>query len=88
MAAVANGTNLGKGKGTITDASGNAFTYATTPSRRGAQVNKGGVSTSFPGGLCAELWYVGSTVYGRKWDTGWYRYTGSAWVTANQANNM
>lgn len=88
MAASPNGTNLAKGKGTLMDVAGNVFSYATPPSRRGAQVNKGGVSTAFPGGLSAELWYQNGSVFGRRWDVGWYRYTGSAWVTANPATNM
>ena len=89
MAASPHGSNLGKGKGTLTDATGNAFTCTTTASsRKGNQVNKGGSSISFPGGMCVELWYVNGLIIGKKFSDGWYRYTGTTWVASNPANDM
>jgi hypothetical protein len=88
MPASPHGSNLGKGKGTLTDAAANAFTCTTTASRKGAQVNKNAAGTAFPGGQCVELWYVNGSIVGKRFSDGWYRYTGSAWVATNPANDM
>jgi len=88
MAISPHGTQLGKGKGTITDTVGNAFTYASVPTRKGAQVNKGGVSTAFPGTMAVELWYVNGSLVGKKFGGSWVKYNGSSWVSCNPANDM
>jgi hypothetical protein len=89
MSASPHGSNLGKGKGTLTTSTGDAFTCtATQNSRKGAQVNKNAAGVAFPGGMCVELWYVNGTIVGKKFSSGWFKYTGSAWVPANPANDM
>ena len=88
MAASANGSNLNKGKGTLTDANGNVFTRSSFVGNKGSQVTKGGASTSFPGAACLELWWKNGLMQASKYGGGWYKYTGTAWVSVNPVTDM
>lgn len=78
--------------GGITDLAGNSWTLSqgsVVSTVRGNDVNKGGVSTSFPLKGCSQLYYdTQGNMNGKLVKGAWYQWNGSTWVITHNKREM